>query len=163
MSDGLGWSVAMTAPNRERYAAEQVDAQRPTHGYQAWVPAEEATGRLLFPRYILIWVERSWRSLLSTRGIAQVLWDTDGRLALLRPGEVERVMGWCRGGLPPRFTAGDRVTVRRGRPVPVSGMHAGTELRFDRLDAPGRAGVFWSMLGRDQRLVVNEADLAPVG
>jgi transcriptional antiterminator RfaH len=73
------WIVAKTKGNRERYAAENVHRQ----GYEFYLPmlvSYRGRGRLkhaivtpVFPSYLFVQIEDTWRFLLGTFGVTSII------------------------------------------------------------------------------------------
>lgn len=135
-----GWAAAMTVPNREAYADDNVRAL----GFDSWLP--KVNDRPLFPGYLLINIVDRWLP-SGTRGVRCIL------QGFLRSWDVQTIAEWCEEGLPPRYTRGQRLLV-------TGGPFRDNYVIYDGQPAVKRADVLLRMLGRtDVSLTLNEADL----
>lgn len=155
------WTAAATHWSQEERAAHHVEAQ----GHEFYLPrfssiGTHTTGRragqkydrreLLFPGYIMIRVQRDWKSLMHTRGILK-LFLRDEKLVLMRTGDVEAIKSREdeRGLVRLRqFEKGQTVTIG-------SGPYTGLDGIVQETPAFERCLVLLHMLGRE---VVGEFD-----
>lgn len=139
----------MTKPCHEAIAAEHLRRQ----GYQFYYPRflerkPNRTPRVrpLFPRYMFVFIEQAWYSLLGTRGISCVLMGVTGPAVLTSPiidalKQREDSRGLVSLTIPPKFKPGEAVKAR-------SGPLAGHLLIVDGMPARERCRVLLNLLGR---------------
>lgn len=144
------WAVVTTFPRSETLALAQLRQQ----GFVCYAPVERAYRvrngtrspylRLLFPRYLFIWVVDQWRSVLGTFGVSRLLMNGE-RPSRLPVGWVDGMRSREKNGaveLPKeRFYLGQRVQVARGLFRGQRGLYQGMTSRQREvvlLDALGR-------------------------
>jgi transcription antitermination factor NusG len=120
---GGRWIVAVTQPNREGWALENIERQ----SYKYYFPqvAErvktsrhlmEFRARPLFPRHVFVYIEDKWHSLLSTFGVRSIIMF-GGNVAVVPERDIQRVramedqMGLV---ILPRLREGQEVILKRG-------------------------------------------------
>jgi transcriptional antiterminator RfaH len=130
----LFWGVVNTHPTAEKRALWHLEWQ----GFTTYAPKEKITrirrgrrvtdARWLFPRYVFVWISDTWHDLFSTLGVSRVLM-TGEQPARLPTAWVEGMRAQERNGLitlpkaPPRFRAGQSVTVTGGMFEGVKGLY----------------------------------------
>lgn len=144
----MGWIVAMCRPNQEVIAGLNLSRQ----GYVNYCPryakrqANKTTAiKPLFPRYIFIYIEQFWSSILGTRGISRVLLGDNGP-APLHDRIITELQARELGGLvqliaPPKFQPGERVKTETGPLV-------GHLLIYEGQSSHDRVKVLAQLLGR---------------
>lgn len=148
------WIVATSKPQREKQAFENIERQ----GREVYSPQVYETivsrGRRhkrvvpLFPRYLFVQIDDSWRWLLSTLGVSSVIMGAGEETpATLNASVIEKLRSMHdKHGiveLPsiPRFTHGQPVRLTRGCFAGCLGIYAGSS-SFE------REQVLLSILGR---------------
>lgn len=140
-----GWVVARTKPQRENYAAIQVERQ----GFEAYLPRmlDTHTKRVspLFPGYLFVNTPGSWLWLRSTYGVLDVVFGTGGLPARLPVAAIDRIKRDADSdGLiqltTQKFKCGQRVRLRDGAFVGWNALYADSP-------APARERVLLQVLG----------------
>jgi len=157
------WLLAYTKPLAELLAEEQLLRQ----GYEVLCPqirVQKLRRRRwswleepLFPRYVFVGAhdEQAWAPVRSTLGVT----------SLVRFGGVfatvsEEIIEALRAGadqpnrFPPTFAQGQRVRI-------VAGPYASLEAVFEMAEGEDRAAVLLELLGRQNRVRVDLAELLP--
>lgn len=144
------WIVARTKSRRELWAAENVVKQ----GFEFYLPRYEIRSRrkgqldqikseALFPGYLFVKTDGSWRVLLSTFGIQAVVLQGDNP-AIMPQSEIDRLTGITNQSglveLPGRFRVGEEVKIRTGPFAEHSGLYQGQT-------PSGRQKVLMELLG----------------
>ena len=140
----MGWIVALTRPNHESIAEHNLTRQ----GYVNYCPRflqKPSVVRPLFPRYIFIFIDNTWSSILGTRGISRVILGDNGPQHL-PSAEIDKLRAKEINGLvslssPPRFQPGDKVRTDEG---PLSGLL----LVYEGMRDADRIKVLVDLLGR---------------
>jgi len=128
------WIVAITYPNRENWALENIERQ----GYVHYFPRvlervktsrhlSEFRARPLFKGHIFVHITDRWHSLLSTHGIRSVIMFGE-TLATLPESDIRRIRAMeDESGMVklPSFKAGQDVTFRRGSFAGQRGIYQG--------------------------------------
>lgn len=151
------WAVAITTPGGETRAITNLAQQ----GFETYLPkfVDRGIQRVLFPRYLFVWVADKWRCILGTRGIVSVIMNSDKPSVLrdevvqeLRQREINGVVA-----LPENVQNGFRVgeTVRV-----VGGPFTGFTGICQGMLAHERESVLLSMLGRKVIVRLSKEDLA---
>lgn len=149
----MSWLVVMTKPNHEMIAAKNLQQQ----GFCYYLPQIKVRNkpvgpwqiRPVFPRYIFVFLERTWRSLNGTRGVSYVLGDESGPYEL-PDSEIDRLKaredkhGIIQLESPPEFTPGQKLKIKDGLLHPLEGRL----LVFDGMCAHDRVRVLYEILGR---------------
>lgn len=155
----MGWIVALTRPNHEAIAGVNLTRQ----GYVNYCPVYKKTQgnkpsviRPLFPRYIFIFIDQIWSSILGTRGISRLLLGDNGP-ASLPEAVIMELKGREQNGLvcltvPPKFEPGDRVKTSVG---PM----AGHLLIYEGQSSHDRVRVLAELLGRKVTIELPEKSL----
>ncbi len=153
----MPWAVAMTKPNAESIAAENLQRQGFEYfcpRYKQKKPNKTTQIRPLFPRYIFVLIQQTWYSLLGTRGISYVLRNEDGPQCL--PDiEIKRLQarvgpdGLISLDRPILFTPGQAVKT-------VSGPLMGQNLIYDGMAPHDRVRCLLEMLGRKTPVELDE-------
>jgi transcription antitermination factor NusG len=128
------WGVVQVQPMCERRALLHLGWQ----GFDTYAPRERVThvrhgiktntSRLLFSRYVFVWIAEQWHQLFSTIGISRLLMtgETPSRLP---DGLVEQLRSRERNGLiqlpKHRFKIGQAVEVGGGLFVGAKGIYQG--------------------------------------
>jgi transcription antitermination factor NusG len=163
-------AIATTIPFSEAIAEENLKRQ----GFVSWLPKFQETivqrGRkvekisLLFPGYILIYIEERWRSIMSTRGISRLFVSGDvvgtedrRRPILMRDEELHRLrMKQDKHGLiqlpSEEFVRGQRVNV-------VRGVYEGRSAIYQGMSSRDREIVLMSCMGRQVPVELAAGDL----
>lgn len=118
------WIVARTKSRRERWAAENVQRL----GFEFYLPQYEIKVRgkknlnqirseVLFPSYLFVKIDGSWRVLLSTFGISGIVLRGDNP-AIMPQTEIDRLQGTANDAglvqLPGHFRVNQEVRARSG-------------------------------------------------
>lgn len=149
----------MTKPNHETIAEFNLARQ----GYTTYCPRylqrpphKAPTIRPLFPRYLFVFIDQFWSSIMGTRGISRVLLGNDGPMILptveidkLRQREIK---GLVQLTPPPKFNAGDKVKIQAG---PLTG-HLCV---YEGMSSKDRVRVLAELLGGKYPIVLKENDL----
>jgi transcriptional antiterminator RfaH len=153
LASGERWYVVMTAPRKERLAADQLDRQ----SFRSFLPLQLETRRHarkfttvlapVFPRYIFVILDvdrQRWRSVNGTFGVQRLIADGEGPSAVA-PGVVETLVQSSdqRGALiykVEELAIGDPVRL-------VAGPFAGSLGILQRLDGAGRVQILLALLG----------------
>lgn len=148
----------MTRPNHEAIASVNLSRQ----GYVNYCPryaikqAKTNVIRPLFPRYIFIWIDQFWSSILGTRGMSRVLLGDNGPAAL--PDEIIKELrareyhGLVQLTQPPKFLPGDQVKQTEGPLV-------GHLMIYEGQSNNDRVKVLINLLGRACRIELDEKSL----
>jgi transcriptional antiterminator RfaH len=120
------WIVARTKPRRERWAAENVSRQGcPFYlpQYELPIPrnarVKEARSAVLFPCYLFVNIDKQWKFLLGTFGIAAVIMSGDSPTSVPQ-SEIDRLMkrhdsnGLISLPKKIKFNPGDEVRIKDG-------------------------------------------------
>lgn len=155
----MPWIVGVTRPNYEAIAEVNLTRQ----GYTSYCPKFKITQpnkpssiKVLFPRYIFIFIDQFWSSILGTRGISRVILGDNGPQPM--PGyEIEKLRARELHGLvqltaPPRFTPGDHVKTDTGPLVGHLLVYAG-------MSSHDRVKVLADLLGRKVTVELPEKSL----
>jgi transcriptional antiterminator RfaH len=154
------WIVALTKPNHEAIAADNLRRQAFDCYYPRFLhkkPGSNPIVRPLFPRYMFIHIEQLWRSLSGTRGISYLL------MGNLGPQKVpDRIVdslkarhdstGLYQLAAPPRFQRGAKVKVE-------AGPFAGCPLIYEGMLAHDRVACLVEAMGRQVPVAVEESAL----
>jgi len=156
----MPWIVAMTRPNNEQIACDNLRRQ----GYTFYCPrywhsvkGKKSVLRPLFPRYIFVQIEQRWFSISGTRGISHIIMGAN------YPQVVDEVIistlksredgkGAYQLATPDRFTRGDKVKV-------VSGPLEGVPLIYEGMSAHDRVRVLAQLFGREVYINVEQDQL----
>lgn len=118
------WIVARTKSRRERWAAENVQRQ----GFEFYLPQYEIKAKrkgnlsqirseVLFPSYLFVRTDGSWRVLLSTFGISSIVLRGDNP-AIMPQNEIDRLRSSTNDAglvqLPGHFRINQEVRARSG-------------------------------------------------
>jgi len=128
------WGVVQVQPMCERRALLHLGWQ----GFDTYAPRERTmhvtrgrkvvSSRLLFSRYLFVWMTEQWHKLFSTVGISRLLM-TGNEPSKVPDGLVEQLRSRERNGLiqlpKHRFTIGQRVEVGGGLFVGAKGLYQG--------------------------------------
>lgn len=162
MSLDAQWYVAQTHAHAESRAATHLVRQ----GFSIYLPRYmkrrtharriETVAAPLFPRYVFVAVDRltqRWRSIQSTIGVSHLVCNgaepvpvPNGVIAELRSRENEA--GCIHLTVPPRFAAGDRVSI-------VDGVFSGSLGLFQGMADRDRVAILLELLGRKVRVVLD--------
>lgn len=155
----MPWVVAMCRPNHEAIAAVNLSRQ----GYVNYCPRfatkqvnKPTIIRPLFPRYIFIFIDKFWSSILGTRGISRLLIADNGPATI--PTQVidelksREVHGLVSLTTPPKFSPGDHVKTDSGPLV-------GHLLIYEGQSAHDRVRVLAELLGRKVIIELPEKSL----
>jgi transcription antitermination factor NusG len=154
------WIVALTKPNHEAIAADNLRRQAFDYYYPRFLfkkPGSTSTIRPLFPRYMFIHIGQMWRSLSGTRGISYLLMGEFG------PQKVsDRIVESLKArhdsaGLyqlvePPKFNRGAKVKVE-------TGPFAGCPLIYEGMIAADRVACLVEAMGRKIPIELKESAL----
>lgn len=154
------WIVAMTKPNQEAIAVENLQRQ----GYEPYCPRYQqkrpnkpALTRPLFPRYIFVNIENFWYSIKGTRGVSYVLAGEGGPQKV--PDQLidnlksrEDKLGLISLEPKARFNEGAKVRVGDGPLL-------GHQLIYEGMTAHERCTVLVALLGRAVRVELPEKTL----
>jgi transcriptional antiterminator RfaH len=163
------WVVAKTKGSLESFAAEHVKRQ----GHQYYLPMTRETsagnqrGKLvrnvpLFPRYLFIEVESTWRHLMSTRGITGVLLAGEAP-ARLPTQYVTDLKLREKDGLVVLPSMDEARRFARGQTVHVSsGLFAGEIGIYDGCSGQERERVLLEILGRKVSVLIAPESLEAV-
>jgi transcription antitermination factor NusG len=155
------WIVAITQPNRERWALENIDRQN----YEFYLPRvaervraarriSEFRTRPLFPRHIFVRIVDRWHSLLSTHGVRGVIMFGEN-LAVVPEKDIQRIRAMeDEKGLVvlPQLRKGQKVLFRRGSFAGQSGLYQGQS-------SQDRCKVLLAYLGRMVPVLVESSIL----
>lgn len=133
------WVVCQTEPNREAWAAANVQRQ----GFAYYLPRhKELVGahyrvRILFPSYLFVMTDGRWTFLTGTFGVTRIVHGTGGQPAQLDPAVIKALRASeDKDGfvvLPHRgashFVKGQRVRVTDGIFLGSMGIYEGTTAR----------------------------------
>lgn len=154
----MPWIVAMTKPNHEAIAVVNLNRQ----GFVNYVPrystkqAKVNVIRPLFPRYIFIWIDQLWSSILGTRGISRVLLGDNGPATIadsvIKELRSREYHGLVQLTAPPKFTPGEEVKAQEG---PFTG-HL---MIYEGQSHNDRVKVLINLLGRAVRIEIPEKNL----
>jgi transcriptional antiterminator RfaH len=150
----------MTKPGHESIASVNLTRQ----GYTNYCPfykkkqvGKPSVIRPLFARYIFIFVNQAWYSILGTRGMSRILMGDLGPQSIpttIIDGLKQReVNGLVELISPPKFSKGDKVKADEG---PLSG-HL---LIYDEMLPHDRVRVLMSLLGRQVPIELDEKSLS---
>ncbi len=156
----MPWIVAMTKPNNEEIACENLKRQAFEHYCPRFLQKclnKDPVVRPLFPRYLFVLIMDRWYPNKNTRGISTILMGDTAPLTL---GQVEIDKLRCREdnkGLVQlhkldKFKRNDSVKTEQG---PL----AGHLLVYEGMRAHERVSCLFNVLGRQSRTWVNEGDL----
>ncbi len=152
----MSWIVAMTRPQYEAIAGVNLTRQ----GFDYYCPKylskqanKPSSIKPLFPRYIFIFIDQFWSSILGTRGISKVLLNGDGP-ATLDAKIISDLKSREKNGLvqlvpPSKFQVGDKVKVSEGPLV-------GHVLICESMLPHERVRVLMELLGRKVPVVLDE-------
>lgn len=162
MSAGY-WVVAQTKPHQERWAAENVSRQ----GFSWYLPMTRqkldprrpAKTVCLFPRYLFVWTDGAWRSLLGTFGVTSLVMSGE-RPSALPERAIESLKsrqgsdGLIRlpDALPERLKPGTPVRVNGGVFSGYTGVTAQDT-------GAARVKVLLDLLGRKTTVLIGNEDL----
>ncbi len=166
LTAGKRWYVARTQPHAEGRAAANLETQ----SFLAFCPRFRKSRRHarrlesvlmpLFPSYIFVQLDLScdrWRSVKSTRGVAQMIMHGDMPQAVAS-GVVESLRQRLRADgsvdLTPRLELGQSVRITHGPFADLVGT-------LDQLDSSGRVRVLLSLLGRSVSVALKGEALLP--
>lgn len=149
----------MTRPQQEAIAAVNLSRQ----GYVNYCPkfatkqANKPTIiRPLFPRYIFIFIDQFWSSILGTRGISRILLGDNGPATLpesvITDLKAREEHGLVTLTAPPKFRPGDPVKTDTG---PLQG-HL---LVYEGMSSHDRVRVLADLLGRKVIIELDEQSL----
>jgi transcription antitermination factor NusG len=137
------WAVVNTQPTAEKRTLWHLGWQ----GFESYAPREKITritrgkkvtgARLIFPRYVFVWIIDRWHELFSTIGVSRVLMigsGDDAQPARCPDSWINGMRAQERDGLitlpkPPRFDRGQRVTVSSGMFAGFKGLYQGATSR----------------------------------
>lgn len=154
------WTVALTKSARENTAAENLKRQ----GYGFYLPkfssfsGKKPQVKILFPRYIFIFVEHQFHSINGTFGVSRLLMSENNKPAVVPDKVIEELKSReGKNGLitlpkPERFQVGNNVKL-------ADGPLAGYTLLYDGMSDATRANVLLELLGRKVTIEVDEKDL----
>lgn len=152
----------MTRPNQESIAAENLRRQAYEHYCPKYLQmpkkqGQKPTVRPLFPRYIFVFIEHVWYTLLGTRGISRVLMGDQAPQTI--PATIidalrlrEDRQGLVSLEQPPKFLPGMKVKASEGP-------FAGYALVYDGMTSKERVRVLMDLLGRKVPMEVDESVL----
>ena len=155
------WIVAITQPNRENWALENIERQH----YQFYFPKvleriktgrrlTEFRARPLFPRHVFVYIVDKWHSLLSTHGVRSVIMFGE-TLATVPERDINRIramedeMGMV---VLPQFHEGQEVRFRKGALTGQTGIYQGQS-------SQDRCKVLMAYLGRMVPVLVENSVL----
>ena len=158
----MPWIVALTKPNQEHIACENLARQDFEYYWPRFRqkhPTKKHKILSLFPRYLFVSIDKIWYPLTGTRGIAKVLLGLDGPLTLPST-ELEKLRrregpdGLIQLSTAPteRFKQGDKVYAKDG---PLCGQ----VLIYEGMTARERCQVLANLLGGQVRVVLDEKQL----
>jgi transcriptional antiterminator RfaH len=154
------WTVALTKSARENTAAENLTRQ----GFGYYLPkyislvGKKPQVKMLFPRYIFIFVEHQFHAINSTFGISRLIMSENSKPAVVPDKIIEELRSReGKSGLitlpqPERFQVGTNVKL-------ADGPLAGYTLLYDGMSDASRASVLLELLGRKVSIEVDEKDL----
>lgn len=155
----MGWIVAVCRPNQEAIAEVNLTRQGYLHycpKIQIKQPNKPTLIRPLFPRYIFIFIEQFWSSIMGTRGISRVLLGDNGPQSLpetiIKDLKRRELHGYVQLTAPPRFTPGEQVKTNEGPLV-------GIPLIYESMSGSDRVKVLAELLGRKVIVEVPEKNL----
>ena len=153
----MPWLIAMTKPNHEGIAAENLQRQGFDWYYPRYAhkkPGSKPVIRPLFPRYMFVKLGLVWHSLRGTRGVSSLLMQ-DSRPALLPDSVIVAIQtredknGLYQLIAPPRFAKGAKVKASEG---PLAGLL----LFCEGMSAHDRVKVLADLLGRSCVVEIEE-------
>jgi len=159
------WYAVHTHAHGETRAYENLARQ----GFESWLPKyrkrrrhagrEEIVLRPLFPRYLFVRVDltaEQWRPILSTRGVASLVGDSEGPhplgdevIAALQSQAGEKGIFDLQ---PPSYQVGEKVRITAG---PLSDLEGVFQMESD----SDRVMVLLKLMGRSVRVSVAGDDL----
>lgn len=168
MAVGNSWFVAQTKSLREQWAADNIIRQ----GYTAYIPKTAVTTvergrkcekvRCLFPGYLFVQTDGTWRFLTGTFGVANVIMQgqqpatmPDTAIAQLKARENANGLITLPKPVERRFKPGDTIRVSEGAFSGFEGIWEGDA-------APERVKILLQILGRKTRVLIGEDMLEKV-
>lgn len=119
------------------------------------------TSRPLFPRYLFVWIEEQWKSLLGTFGVTEIILVGDRPASVadniiegLKAREVEGHIVLPGSSSSPKFKPGQKVRIQ-------SGIFAGQSGVYDGMATSDRERVLLDYLGRRTPVLIAEDHLEP--
>ena len=153
------WIVALTRPNYEAIAEVNLGRQGFEHycpKYQSKQPNKPSIVKVLFPRYIFIFIDQEWYSIKGTRGISKVLLGDNGPATLpekiITDLKLREKNGLVQLSAPSKFQIGDRVKATEGPLI-------GHLLICDTMLPHERVRVLMELLGRKVTVELDEKSL----
>lgn len=161
----MTWIVVVTKPNQEHVACLNLKRQGYLYywpRFRAKRPNKPDSIRSLFPRYLFVNIDKTWYSILSTRGVSKVLILSEGGPAVLPEREIMKLKEReGKDGLislappPPKFVIGDKCKVESGPLV-------GQILIYEGMSSKERCRVLATMLGGKIPVELDERTLIAV-
>ena len=161
----MPWVVAMTRPNCEAMAVENLKQQ----GYGFYFPRYKALGRgniilkkPLFPRYVFASIDKFWYSIRGTRGVSHLLMSDNGP-AIIPASAIEAIRSkedsdgfivLSKKNSPEKFNKGDPVKATEG---PFTGL----DLIYEGMSSHDRVKVLAALLGQQVTVIIEEKVLVP--
>ncbi len=155
----MSWTVVLTKPNQEGIAELNLARQGYTSycpRYQQVIPNKTPVTRPLFPRYMFVFIDQFWSSLMGTRGISRVLLNGNGPV-YLPTSEIDKlrereIKGLVQLTPPPKFHPGQKVKCGEG---PLTG-HL---VIYEGMTGRDRVRVLADLLGRKCLIELDEKTL----
>lgn len=156
------WAVAMTKSSSEHLAQHHLGRQ----GFTTFLPkfitnvGKDLKIKVLFPRYIFVWIELQWSVINSTRGVTRLIMN-ESKPAVVPTRIIESLMkrqnskGLITLSEQPKFALGEKVRV-------VNNTMEGYIAVYDGMRPNERARVLLELLGQVVPVELDERDLAPV-
>src|ERR1700692_1239312 len=155
----MSWICALTKPNQEAIAGVNLARQGYSHycpKYKNVQPNKPSTIKVLFPRYIFIFIDQFWSSILGTRGISRVLLANEGPAtvpeSVIKELRSRELNGLVQLTSPPKFTLGEKVRTDEGPLV-------GHLLIYEGQSSHDRVKVLADLLGRKVLIELPEKSL----
>lgn len=156
------WSVAMTKSSSENIAKHHLERQ----DYKVYLPkfifrnGKETKIKVLFPRYIFVFIELKWYSILGTRGVTKLLMK-ESTPAIVPDKIIENLMkredskGFISLDEPSKFKPGEKIRIANNSLFGYVGIYQGMKDRE-------RARVLIEILGQSVPVDLQECDLEPI-
>lgn len=166
MSAGF-WVVVQTKPQQEQWAAENVARQGfdwylPLTPVAAKKPGKPSKIGCLFPRYLFVWTQGRWHSLLGTFGITAVVMNgprpsilPEKAIESLRAREDHQGIIRLPNALEVRFQPDTEVRVN-------GGVFSGYRGLYSEMAGEDRSKVLLEFLGQKATVLIPDEFLEPV-
>lgn len=157
----MPWSVAMTKSSSENLAKHHLERQ----GFITYLPrymsrvGKEIKVKVLFPRYIFVFIEMQWHCIHGTRGVTRLLMRESTPAVvpdrIINDLKTKESNGLILLPAPPKFQLGEKVRVANGSLSGYFGI-------YDGMRSSERARILIELLGQVVPVVLDENDLAAV-